>query len=90
MVVLLHMNKTLTGTIAGAIIGGGVVFGATALPAKDATPITWDTSLQSGQEISQAYIDIANSLGVTATDSGKHGGNIQLIIQEKVKGEMCK
>lgn len=83
--------KQLATILGSAILGGGAVLGATTLtPVKEAKPITWDTSIQSGESISKAYTDIANSMGVTAKDSGKFGGNIQLIIQEKVKGEMCK
>lgn len=85
------VNKQIITALGSAILGAGAMFGATTLtPDKEAKPITWDTSLQSGESISKAYVDIANSMGVTASDSGKFGGNIQLIIQEKVKGEMCK
>lgn len=55
-------------------------------------PMVWDTSVATANDISQAYVDEANALGVTSSDILKAGGNIQTAIQEKLSalGKMCK
>ena len=55
-------------------------------------PVVWDTSVVTAEEISQAYVDEANALGVTSDDIFKESGNIQTAIQVKLSalGLMCK
>ncbi len=55
-------------------------------------PMLWDTSVASSQDISQAYVDVANSLGVTSADIISTGNNVQTAIQVKLQklNKMCR
>lgn len=86
------MKKTILGTIAGAVLGGGAVFGATLepTPVLSTKEVAW-TFAPTTQQQAQAYVDIANAIGVTLADkTTDNNGNLQLVIKEKTAGSLCQ
>ena len=52
-------------------------------------PPTWDASLVSAEEMSEAYADVAEKYEVTVSDLDKAEGNVQAAIQSKIPGLLC-
>ena len=54
-------------------------------------PPVWDTSVATAEEISQAYIKVAEKYNVTTNDLTASGGNLQTAIQVKLQAAnlMC-
>lgn len=102
------VNKTLATAISSALLGGAVVFGVNPQTSDTAKAVilannveqssrlleapTWDASIVSATEITDAYMIIAQKYGVTTTDITNAGGNIQAAIQVKLaeQGKLCQ
>ena len=101
-------SKLIATAVGSALLGAGAMFGATIQTVEPANPLilkenielhsrlneppVWDTSTVSSQEITDAYIKVAEKYGVTAKDITISGGNLQTAIQAKLQnaGLMCK